>query len=216
MSDVKSRREQYSEATRAALLSAACRRFASSGFAGTALEDVAADVQATRGAVYHHFASKTALFQAVYDELETGMIAKLNAVMAAAATPGAAARAVLDAFLDHACDPVYGRIVWLEAPLALGWQHWRECERQYGYGLIEQIAKNLVDSGGFASLPLDPTIRVTFHAVGAAGMALAEAREQDKPRVKAEYAEVLSRLLGGMRALAVQLRKFPGSTAPGA
>jgi AcrR family transcriptional regulator len=199
MSDVKSRREQYSEATRAALLAAACRRFASSGFAGTALEDVAADVQATRGAVYHHFASKTALFQAVYDELETGMIAKLNVVMAAAATPGEAARAVLNAFLDHACDPVYGRIVWLEAPLALGWQHWRECERHYGYGLIEQIAKNLIASGEFGPLPLDPTIRVIFHAIGAAGMALAEAREQDKPRVKAEYAEVLSRLLGGIR-----------------
>jgi hypothetical protein len=30
-------------------------------------------------------------------------------------------------------------------------------------------------------------------------MALAEAREQDKPRVKAEYAQVLSRLLGGVR-----------------
>jgi len=199
MSVVKSRREQYSDATRAALLEAACRRFAESGFAGTALEDVAADVQATRGAVYHHFASKIALFQAVYDELETGMIAKLKAVMAAAETPGEAASAVLGAFLEHACDPVYGRIVWLEAPLALGWQHWRECERHYGYGLIEQIVKNLAASGEFASLPFDPTVRVTFHAVGAAGMALAEAREQDKPRVKAEYAEVLSRLFGGMR-----------------
>jgi AcrR family transcriptional regulator len=199
MSAVKSRREQYSEATRAALLAAASQRFAQSGFAGTALEDVAADVQATRGAVYHHFASKTALFQAVYDELETGMIAKLNAVLASATTPGEAAGAVLNAFLDHACDPVYGRIVWLEAPLALGWQHWRECERHYGYGLIEQIAKNLIASGEFGPLPLDPTIRVIFHAIGAAGMALAEAREQDKPRVKAEYAEVLSRLLGGIR-----------------
>jgi len=39
---------------------------------------------------------------------------------------------------------------------------------------------------------------VPFHSTSA-GMALAEAREQDKPRVKAEYAEVLSRLLGGMR-----------------
>jgi hypothetical protein len=56
--------------------------------------------------------------------------------------------------------------------------------------------KNLAASGEFASLPFDPTVRVTFHA---AGMALAEAREQDKPRVKAEYAGVLSRLFGGMR-----------------
>ena len=70
MSTAKSRRDQFSEATRAALLDAATRRLATLGFAGTSLEDVAADIQATRGAVYHHFSSKRALFEAVFEDLE--------------------------------------------------------------------------------------------------------------------------------------------------
>ena len=219
----RSRREEYSEATRAALLAAATRRFASDGFAGTALEEVAADVRATRGAVYHHFASKTALFQAVYEELETDLIARATAAIAAfppgtsapgasasgasppgASAPGAArqaARAALDVFLDRACDPVYGRIVWREAPLALGWHRWRECEERYAYGLVEQMAARLMDSGDIPRLPLEPVARIMFHALGAAGHALTEADPADKERVRAEYAAVLPRMFGGLTVL---------------
>jgi AcrR family transcriptional regulator len=199
MPDVKSRREQYSAATRAALLQAATRRFAAHGFTGTALEDVAADVQATRGAVYHHFASKTALFQAVYDELETEMIRQAVYAGRAARGPREAARAALEVFLEHACDPVYGRIVWREAPLALGWHRWRECEVQYAYGLVERLLSRLMDSGDIPRLPVEATARITFHVLGAAGLALSEASAADKPRVKAEYAEVIRHMFGSPR-----------------
>src|ERR1041385_228730 len=74
MSRTTSRREQYSQATKAALLEAATRRLAGHRFSGTALEDVATDIQATRGAVYHHFAGKAALFEAVFQQLETAAV----------------------------------------------------------------------------------------------------------------------------------------------
>jgi AcrR family transcriptional regulator len=199
MSIVKSRREQYSDATRAALLEAATRRFAEHGFAGTALDDVAADVQATRGAVYHHFASKIALFQAVYEDLETGMIRQVTETATGAAEPWDAARTALGSFLDHACDPVYGRIVWQEAPLALGWQRWRECEERYAYGLIEALMRKLMASGDFPELPVEALARVVFHLFGAAGMALAEASERDKPRVRDEFGSVFGQMLAGLR-----------------
>src|SRR5215471_5564610 len=67
MTEVKSRREMYSEATRAALLEEATTLFAERGYSGTSLEDVASASQVTRGAVYHHFASKQALFEAVLE-----------------------------------------------------------------------------------------------------------------------------------------------------
>src|SRR6266702_432282 len=66
MPQVRSRRELYSEATRAALLDEATRLFAERGYAGTSLEDVASASQVTRGAVYHHFEAKHALFEAGY------------------------------------------------------------------------------------------------------------------------------------------------------
>jgi AcrR family transcriptional regulator len=201
MSTVKSRREQYSEETRAAILAAATRRFAELGFAGTALEDVAADVQATRGAVYHHFANKQALFEAVYDELESAVVQRSTEAAAKADDPWLAAFAALDTFLDDCCDPVYGRVVWQEAPLAFGWHKWRECEEKYAYGLIEQLLGGLMDSGLIERQPLETFSRITFWMLGASGLALAEASEEDKPRVREEYATAIGRLMLGLRAM---------------
>jgi len=200
VSTVKSRREQYSQATRAALVEAATRRFADRGFAGTSLEDVAADIQATRGAVYHHFANKTALFEAVFDQLETGVVERSADAAARAPDPWQAAIAALDVFLDECCDPIYGKVVWREAPLALGWHRWRECEERYAYGLISQLVGALMDSGYLERQPLATTTSITFHMLGAAGLALAEAPEPDKPRVRDEYAAVIGRLMYGLRA----------------
>jgi AcrR family transcriptional regulator len=200
MSTVKSRREQYSQATRAAILDAATRRFAELGFAGTALEDVAADIQATRGAVYHHFTSKRALFEAVLEHLETEVVERSAAAADAAPDPWQAAFAALDSFLDDCCDPVYGKVVWQEAPLALGWQRWRECEEKYAFGLIEKLVGTLMDSGFFELQPLVPATRITFSMLSAAGLALAEASDVDKPRVKNEYATLIGRLMYGLRA----------------
>ena len=146
MQQVRSRRELYSEATRAALLEEATRLFATRGYAGTSLEDVAAASQVTRGAVYHHFDGKQALFEAVLDAQETRAIAQITAA-ATAADPLEAARQALDAFLDQCCDPVYGRLVWLEGPAALGWHRWRECEQKYAFGLVERFITALVDAG---------------------------------------------------------------------
>ncbi|MER6946746.1 TetR family transcriptional regulator [Nonomuraea sp. NPDC000554] len=199
MPPVKSRREQYSQATKAALLEAATHRFAEHGFAGTALEDVAADIQASRGAVYHHFANKTALFEAVVEVLETRMIQQVIESAATATDTWQAAMTATETFLDHCCDPVYGRVVWQEGPLALGWQRWKECEEKYAYGLIEQLIRTLMDSGELAPVPLEPMARITFHILGAAGMALAEASAQDKLRVRDEYSLAIRHLLNGAR-----------------
>lgn len=200
MSSVKSRREQYSQATRAAILDAATRRFAELGFAGTALEDVAADIQATRGAVYHHFTSKKALFEAVFDQLESEVVERSTAAADAAPDPWQAAFAALDAFLTDCCDPVYGKVVWQEAPLALGWHRWRECEEKYAYGLISRLVGTLMDTGFLERQPLEPATRITFSMLGAAGLALSEASEVDKPRVKDEYSTLIGRLMYGLRA----------------
>ncbi|MFD1935620.1 MULTISPECIES: TetR/AcrR family transcriptional regulator [Nonomuraea] len=199
MSSVKRRREQYAEATRSALLEAARRRFAEHGFAGTALEDVAADIQASRGAVYHHFANKTALFEAVVEALETDMIHQVIESSAQAADPWQAAMAATERFLDHCCEPDYGRVVWQEAPIAMGWRRWKECEEKYAYGLIEHLVRALVDSGDLPPLPVEPMTRITFHILGAAGMALAEAPEADKRRVRDEYSQAIRQLLSGVR-----------------
>ena len=198
MPEVKSRRELYSAATRAALLDEATALFAERGYADTSLEDVASASQVTRGAVYHHFASKQALFEAVLDLQEARVTAE---VMAAATTadPWDAAMLALDTYLTHCCDPVYGRLVWLEGPAALGWHRWRECEKDYAYGLVERFIRDLADGGYLRDTAFDSLVRFSFWMLGGAGLAVAEAPPEDKPRVRDEWRYLIGQAISSLR-----------------
>ena len=198
MPEVKSRRELYSEATRAALLDEATTLFAERGYAGTSLEDVASASRVTRGAVYHHFASKQALFEAVLDLQEERATTEIVAA-AAAANPWDAAMLALDAYLSHCCDPVYGRLVWLEGPAALGWHRWRECEKKYSYGLVEQFIRDLIEGGYVDGRAFDSLVQFSFWMLGGAGLAVAEAPPEDKPRVRDEWRYLIRQAISSLR-----------------
>jgi AcrR family transcriptional regulator len=198
MHPVKSRREMYSEATRAALLEEATALFARRGYAGTSLEDVASASHVTRGAVYHHFASKQALFEAVLDAQEERATAEVMAA-ATAEDPWDAAMLALDAFLDQCCDPTYGRLVWLEGPAALGWHRWRECEEKYAYGLVERFIRDLIKAGYLEDRAANSLVRFSFWMLGGAGLALAEAPASDKARLREEWSYLIGRTINGLR-----------------
>ena len=66
--------------TRAALLKAARELFAEKGFAQTGREEIAERAGVTRGALYHHFASKTEVAAAVVAALETELVDLVVAV----------------------------------------------------------------------------------------------------------------------------------------
>jgi len=195
---VKSRRELYSEATRAALLDEATVLFAERGYAGTSLEDVASASQVTRGAVYHHFASKQALFEAVLDQQEGRATAAILGA-AAAGDPWEAALLALAAYLNQCCDPVYGRLVWLEGPAALGWHRWRECERIHSYGLVERFIRDLVDAGYLDGQAFETLVQFSFWMLGGAGLAVAEAAPEDKPRIRDEWGRLIGQAITAQR-----------------
>jgi AcrR family transcriptional regulator len=199
MQSVKSRREQYSEATRAALLEEATALFAKRGYAGTSLEDVATASQVTRGAVYHHFASKQALFEAVLDAQELRATAEVVTAAAAAADPWDAAVLGLDAFLDQCCDPVYGQLVWVEGPAALGWHRWRECEQHHSYGIVERFVRSLIEVGYLEDRAADTQAKFAFWMLGGAGHALAEADPADRSRLREEWRYLILRSFTAMR-----------------
>jgi len=199
MTEVKTRREMYSEATRAALLDEATALFAARGYAGTSLEDVASASQVTRGAVYHHFASKQALFEAVLQLQEARAMEAVAVAAAAVPDPWDAAILALHAYLQQSCDPVYGRLVWLEGPAALGWRRWRECERNYAYGLVERFIRDLVDGGYLDSTGFDTLVQFSFWMLGGAGLAVAEAAPLDKPRVRDEWGRLIAQAFGSLR-----------------
>ena len=199
MSRPKSRRELYSEATRAALLETATAMFAERGFARTSLDDIAVATQVTRGAVYHHFESKQAVFEAVFDALEQRMIERVATAAVGQQDAWRAAMAGLDEFLDLCCEGTYGRLCWLEGPIALGWARWMEYEEKYAYALIDGFLQAAREAGVLAPVPARTTTQLVFHLLGGAGRTIAEAPDAQRRVVRDECATMIRRMLDGLR-----------------
>ena len=195
----RSRREEYSETTRAALVTSALEMFAQSGYADASLDAIASAARVTKGALYHHFpGGKKALFIAAFDEIERQVHERLlSAGAAEMGSPWDAARAGLRAFLDICLEPTYRRVVWQEGPHVLGFGDWWECEERYSIGLIRAFLGKLMDAGQIERLPLDPLARTISGALAGAATAMSVA--DDPQRVRAEFEEVIARLLTGLR-----------------
>ncbi len=101
-------------------MTSARRLFTEHGYASTSVDDIAADARVTKGAVYHHFANKQALFRTVYLEIEAEMEA-LSATAASGATSilDGILRGV-DAYLDAALRDDVRQITLIDAPSVLG------------------------------------------------------------------------------------------------
>ncbi|HEY2223352.1 TetR/AcrR family transcriptional regulator [Actinomycetospora sp.] len=198
MPEVKSRRGEYTEATRRALLDAAAELFTERGFGRTSLDDIAAVARVTKGAIYHHFASKPGLFEALFDELEIAENGAARAAFVAEDDPTVGALAALDQFLLACSEPVYGTLVFREAPLALGWDAWRLCEEKYSYALVSDMLDALAVAGRIPAQRGEALTSVAFGMLSAAGQLLARTPAADRERVRAECRAPFVALLAGL------------------
>ncbi len=113
-------RSQHVEATRRAVLAAARSLFGSNGYARTSVDEIAAAARVTKGAVYHHFASKEALFRAVYAEVETEAQGRAFAAWDPELSPVEQIVAMMHGYLDAALDEEIRRITLIDGPALLG------------------------------------------------------------------------------------------------
>jgi AcrR family transcriptional regulator len=140
------RAEQVAQ-TRAALVAAGRRLFGRDGFADTSVEDLAREARVTIGALYHHFPTKTALFETVLETLHTELLAA-----AALAAEGAddevefLARG-FEAFLDAVLEPEVQRIIIIDAPAVLGLARFTELDERYAYAVIVAALEAAAASG---------------------------------------------------------------------
>ncbi len=137
------RAEQVAQ-TRGALVAAGRSLFGEKGFRGTSVEDLAREARLTTGALYHHFPTKTALFEAVFVEAHMElMAAALDA--AKGAKDGLDELAVgFDAFLDGVLQPDVQRILVLDGPAVLGLARYTELDEKYAHA----VDRALADGGG--------------------------------------------------------------------
>lgn len=201
MEVVKSRRDEYAEQTRAALVTAAAAAFSENGFAATSITQIAAAARVTKGAVYHHFSDKQGLFEAVMHHYNEAAQQKIDEAIAQYPEDvWQAAAAALDAALDVCADNVAGRLIYLEGPVGLGWQRWRESERRYTHHNVRRMLLSSIAAGIFSDeLPVEATTEVLSGMITHAGIALAEAPPRRRKRIRRDLQAAIHRVLRGLR-----------------
>jgi AcrR family transcriptional regulator len=135
------------QATKQKLERVARALFAEHGFAGVSAEQLVARADVTRGALYHHYAGKEGLFEAVVDTVMREVHDRIAARAAGAADPLDALKRGVGAFLDVCAEPAVHRLLLVEAPAVLGWGRWREMDAHYGLGLIKQALASAMSAG---------------------------------------------------------------------
>jgi AcrR family transcriptional regulator len=138
--------EERSASTRSKLVAVGRRLFAKRGYAATSLDDVTRAANLTKGAFYHHFADKQALFQAIFEALEAELVITVTRA-AVGDDAWLRFRAGCRAFLEAALDPEVQRIVLRDAPAVLGWDRFREIDSRYNVALIAAGLRAAIDEG---------------------------------------------------------------------
>jgi AcrR family transcriptional regulator len=183
-----------SEATRAALIATARGLFARRGYAGVGTEEIVRTAGVTRGALYHHFAGKKELFEAVYEDVERQLVEQIAASAISSATdPLAALHAGAQAFLDACEDPAVQRIALVDAPSVLGWEQWREIGLRYGFGLVRATVEAAMDAGLIERQPIDALSHLLLGAIDEGAMLIA--RADDGGTTREEVGATVKRLL---------------------
>jgi AcrR family transcriptional regulator len=187
-----------SAATKDALVRAARPLFAHEGFGGVSTEAIVRAAGVSRGAMYHQFKDKTALFEAVFEAVEQDVTTRLATTVAGAGESDPIALMELGAhtWLDVCAEPEVQRIVLLDAPAVLGWERWRELGLKYGSGLVEALIAHAISIGRIEEQPVRPLAHVLIGSLDEAAMYVV--RAEDPAVARDQMRAIISRLVRAM------------------
>lgn len=194
---VKPLRVRQAEATRALLVDAARELFTVHGYGETSIEDIIRQAGVARGALYHHFPGKEALFRAVYDDVESDVIARVVATALAGSTPWDGVAAGLRAFLDACLEPAFRRIVILDSVSVLQWKAEETAERKEMTMLLTVLTP-LAETGTLKGVRVEPLAYVALGGLYGAALYIARAAQPAKARAEADT--VIDTIIAGIRA----------------
>ncbi len=160
--------------TRAALVAAARRLFGEHGFAATSLDEIVAEANVTKGALYHHFQGKEDLFGAVYEEVQHEVS---DQVVAEFLRPDPWEALVLgcELWIDVNLDPVVQRIVMRDARAVLGWDRVRDVEARFGAVPLRGVLRKAMRLRKIRTYPLRPLALMLMGALNEACFYVADA-----------------------------------------
>lgn len=192
------RAEQVAQ-TRAALVAAGRQLFGTKGFAATSVEDIARAARVTTGALYHHFPTKAAVFEAVFEQVHAEMLVATAEASAAAEGTLEMLNAGFDVFLDWVLEPAVQRIIVTDGPAVLGLTRFVELDERYA---LEPSVEALEAANASGLLRVeDPRtlVLLLFGAMTRAGLLIASSPDPKATRdaVGATFRQMMSGFLAG-------------------
>ncbi|MFJ6655848.1 TetR/AcrR family transcriptional regulator [Streptomyces sp. NPDC091377] len=186
-----------SAATRKALLEAGRTLFGEIGYAEVSTAAIVKAAGVSRGAMYHQFADKRALFEAVLEDVERDLVRSIGSAVAAAGPADPVESLVVGclAWLDASAEPGVQRIALLDAPAVLGWERWREIEYRHTIGLMEERLAGAMAAGRIPPQATRPLALVLVGALDEASQHLATGRESPEA-MKSVIVQLISGLAG--------------------
>ncbi len=194
---VSGKRAAQGRATRGQLIEVATGLFAGHGYEGTSIEAVLTAAGVSRGALYHHFAGKEALFTAVLEAVSERITVQLTEVISGCTDPVDAVRTGALGWIDLAGDPVIQRIMLVDAPSVLGWEQWRAMDEGRTVGAMRAMLQAVSDTGRLPGELVDPFAYMILAALDEAAMVVARASDSRVAVAEGRQAveEFLARLL---------------------
>jgi AcrR family transcriptional regulator len=183
--------------TREQLIEIATPLFADRGYEDTSIEAVLQESGVSRGALYHHFAGKEGLFQAVHESVAAKIDQEIALATQGVDDPVASLRAGCLTWVRLAGDPVVQRILLIDAPAVFGWSRWREREEQHSLGMIKIALQAVSDAGRLPADLVTPFAHMLLAALNEIAIVIARADDTDDATREGEDAveALLQRLL---------------------
>ncbi|MGW1740682.1 TetR/AcrR family transcriptional regulator [Nocardia sp. NPDC001965] len=172
-------RAQQREQTRHTLLHESRQLFATKGYAAVGLSEIVAAAGVTKGALYHSFDSKLALFRAVLADVQNEVGVRVAAAADAEPDPWTQLVTGCETFLTTCTTPEIQRIMLIDGPAVLGWQEWRAMDETASARHLEEALTALVADGVIPPQPIPPLTHLLSGAMNEAALWLATAPGPD-------------------------------------
>lgn len=184
-------------ATTEVILKAARRLFGERGFAATTIDDIAAAAQVAKGAVYHHFATKEAIFDAVFELVSCDLVAEIDRAVRTEKDVLAALVAGTQHYFAACSKGPACQIILRDGPAVLGWERWREIDAKHFGGKFPRALAAAMDAGLIARQPSEPLARLLLGAATEAAVACAG--RSDVLKAGSEYSRAFKSLIEALR-----------------
>ncbi|WP_162940295.1 TetR/AcrR family transcriptional regulator [Gryllotalpicola protaetiae] len=178
-------------------MNVAAQMFGDEGYAAVSTDDIAARAGMTKGALYHHFTDKSALFRAVFVQAQQQLVATLTDSAADAGDGWDGLIAGIDAFIRECQRTSIGRIIVFDGPAILGRDQARVVEDEYVGALLTDALRRLQEAGQMREGDSSVRSRLLLGALCEAAVVVA--RSPDPVGVRKAVLYEIVTMLDGLR-----------------